>query len=99
MKASLSEASTVTAAIDLVSTDLGNEAAILNLKSGVYYGLNSIGARVWRLIQQPRTISELRDTVVAEYEVDAATCERDLLSLLTDLAEAGLLEAHDAVAS
>ncbi|MGH9865973.1 MAG: PqqD family protein, partial [Candidatus Acidiferrales bacterium] len=37
-----------------VSCELGEEAAILNMKNSVYYGLDPVGARIWRLLQQPR---------------------------------------------
>ena len=39
---------------DQVSCDLAGEAAILNIKSGVYYGLDPVGARIWNLMQEPR---------------------------------------------
>jgi Coenzyme PQQ synthesis protein D (PqqD) len=82
----LSANSTVVAAKDQVSCDLADEAVILDLKAGIYYGLNSVGARVWNLIQEPKTVDQIRDALLGEYEIDAASCERDLLVLLGDLA-------------
>lgn len=94
-KVSLSGSTIVVAASDQVSCDLAGEAAILNLKTGVYYGLNPLGARIWALVQQSRTVSEIRDAILAEYEVEPARCESDLLSLLGQLAEGGLIELRD----
>lgn len=74
-----------------VSSELSGEAVILHLESGVYFGLNEVGAFIWQLIQTPLSLAEICDAVMAEYEVDAATCEQDTRSLLTALAEAGLL--------
>lgn len=82
----------VAAARDQVSVEVEGEAVILSLADGVYYGLDPVGARVWQLMEQPRTVAELRDAVVAEWEVDAPTAERDLLALLADLAARGLVE-------
>ena len=82
----ISANSTVVAAKDQVSCDLADEAVILDLKAGIYYGLNSVGARIWNLIQEPKTVDQIRDALVAEYEIDAPSCERDLLALLGDLA-------------
>jgi hypothetical protein len=48
--------STVMTAKDQVSSDLGDEVAILDLKGGTYYGLDAVGARIWNLIQKPRTV-------------------------------------------
>jgi hypothetical protein len=65
---------------------MAGEAVILNLDSGVYYGLNPVGARVWQLIQEPRIVSELLSSLLETYEVEAGRCESDLFSLLGDLA-------------
>jgi hypothetical protein len=87
----LSGNSTVVVAETQACCSLAEEAVILDLKAGVYYGLNSMGARIWNLIQQPRTVQELRDTILEEYDVDPARCERDLLALLKDLVDRELV--------
>ena len=84
--------SIVVASGDQVSSDLGEEAVILGVKTGVYYGLNPVGARIWSLVQQPRTVENIRDTVLAEYEVEPERCERDLLELLQVLLGKGLID-------
>ena len=94
MKSALSMASTVVAAEDQVSSDLGGEVAILDLKAGVYYGLDAVGARIWSLIQEPRTVNEIRDILLEEYDVEPERCERDLLALLRRLADEGLVEVR-----
>lgn len=78
-----------------ISCDLAVEAAVLHLKNGMYYGLDSVGARIWELIQQPRSLGEVRDTLIAEYEVDADRCERDLVELCEKLLAEGLIELQD----
>ena len=88
--------STVVATRDQVSSDLEGEVAILNLKAGVYYGLDDVGARIWTLLQEPKTVSEIRDVILQEYDVEAERCERDLLALLQRLADEGLVEVEDA---
>ena len=82
------------AAKDQVSSDLGGEVAILDLKAGVYYGLDAVGARIWSLIQEPRTVNEIRDILLEEYEVEPERCERDLLVLLQRLADEGIIEVE-----
>ena len=90
----VSGSSTVVAAKDQVSSDLGGEVAILDLKAGVYYGLDTVGARIWSLIQEPRTVNEIRDILLEEYEVEPERCERDLLVLLQRLADERLIEVE-----
>ena len=86
----------VVAARDQVSVEVEGEAVILSLADGVYYGLDPVGARVWTLLEEPRTVAELRDAVVAEWDVDAPAAERDLLALLEALAARGLVEVRPA---
>ncbi len=91
----ISKDSTVVVARELVSCDLADEAAILNLKNGVYYGLDAVGARVWDLIQEPRRLGDVRDAIVAEYEVEADRLEADLLQLLRKMMAEWLVELRD----
>ena len=67
---------------DQVSCGLGDEAAIVNLKNGVYYGLDSVGARIWSAIRQPITFGQIRDALVAEYDVEPRALESDIRDFL-----------------
>ncbi|HLK80704.1 MAG TPA: PqqD family protein [Xanthobacteraceae bacterium] len=91
--------SVVIAAADQVSCDLQGEAAILNLKTGVYYGLDDVGASVWRMLDGPRRVDELIDALLGEYEVDRDECQRDVIALLGELAVRGLIEIRDVAES
>lgn len=88
---------TIVAIPDQVSSDLQGEAVILSLRDGTYYGLNEVGARIWRLIQQPIAVRTICATLLEEYDVEPAQCERDLLTLLDDLAAHNLIEVQRAV--
>lgn len=92
----LSADTRVAASRDQVSAQLDGEAVILSLADGVYYGLNPVGASVWTLLEQPRTVAELRDAIVAEFDVDAPTAEADLRALLHEMAARGLVELYPA---
>lgn len=91
---SLSEKSVVSVVKDQVSCNLGDEAAILNMKDGVYYGLDPVGAQIWKLLQTPRSILNIRDVLLQEYDVEPERCHRDLLALLQELLRAGLIEVR-----
>ncbi len=98
MDAPISLYTIVVAAPEQISCPLGEEAAILNLKNSVYYGMNPVGARVWDLLKQPKSVTELRDVLLEEYEVDQERCEKDLLALLGTMRDEGLIVARDATA-
>ncbi len=88
----ISERSTVVVTKDQVSADLSGEAAILNLKTSTYFGLNTVGASIWRLIQEPKKVTEIRDAILEEYDVEPERCEHDILELLQELSKHGLIE-------
>ena len=94
----ITETTLVVAVPNQVSSSLGDEAVILELTQGVYYGLNEVGARIWTLLKDPRPVGEIRDALLDEYDVDTATVTRDLLALLTELADRGLIEVRDGTA-
>ena len=81
---------------DQVWCELAGEAVILNLKSGIYYGLSPVGARVWSLIQEPKTVNSVLSILLEEYEVEPERCESDLLTILQDLANRNLIEIQSA---
>ncbi|MBW4446582.1 MAG: PqqD family peptide modification chaperone [Spirirestis rafaelensis WJT71-NPBG6] len=89
------ESSIIVANEEQISSDLGGEAVILNLKTGVYHGLNEVGARIWNFIQQPKAVSDIEQTLLQEYEVEAQQCDRDLKALLQDLQAAGLIDVKN----
>ena len=94
MSEHLSVQSVVVAAKDQVSCDLEGETSILSLAKGTYYGLDLIGTQVWILLQQPRSVAEICDAILQEYEVDPECCYKDLLALLERLRTEGLIEVR-----
>ena len=81
--------SSVVATKEQVSSELAGEAVILDRKSGVYYGLNSVGASIWNLVHGPQTVNEIRDTLLTEYFLESSQCDRILLPLLQALKSDG----------
>ena len=94
---SLSQQSVIVVARDQVSCDLGGEAAILNIRNGVYYGLDPVGAHVWNLLRTPQKVAEICDAVLRAYDVEPERCRHDVDSLLEDLLAEGLIEVRDGV--
>lgn len=87
--------SIVTVSTRQISSAMGAEQAILQLDSGKYFGLNPVGSRVWQLAAEPRKVSQILNTLLAEYEVPAERCRADLLAVLSKLHAAGLIEVRN----
>ncbi len=76
---------------EVLARQVGEETVILDLSRGTYYGLDPVGARIWQLLAEGRTLAEAGDAVAAEYEAPRETIERDLLALVGDLLKQRLI--------
>jgi Coenzyme PQQ synthesis protein D (PqqD) len=77
---------------DVVWRDLQGESVLLDLKSGVYFGLDTVGTRIWTLLQAQSDLQAVLEELLREYEVTEETCASDLLNLVSLLAEKGLVQ-------
>jgi hypothetical protein len=44
---------------DVVFRELEGEAVLLNLETGVYFGLNEVGTRIWSLLQERVSLKQV----------------------------------------
>ena len=70
--------------------------AILDLRSGTYFGLNPVAARVWQLVQAGKTIGAIRDALLSEFAVETDALDRDLQELFEAMQAQGLLRLASA---
>ena len=91
----ISKESIITTSKEQVFCDLAGESVILNFKNGIYYGLDTIGALVWNLIQQSKPVKEICNCILEAYDISLEQCENDLLILLNELNKNGLIEVKN----
>ena len=84
-------ASRVTIPDDVVFREIDGESVLLDLTSGAYYGLNEVGTRIWALLVAGDRPGEALSRLRREYVVDDAVLEADLLELLGELRDRGLV--------
>jgi hypothetical protein len=82
-----------------IACDMGEETVVLDMASGTYYGLDAVAARVWTLIEQPMTLRAIHEAIVAEYDVDAVSCRRDIVAFLDRMQAIGLVHISDGPAA
>ena len=88
---SLAADSHVARAETALSAEVGGELVALDVNRGVCYGLNHVGTRIWQLLETPRFVREIVDTLLSEYEVAPEACAEQTLNLLRDLLAAELV--------
>ena len=99
MRKKLLRESIVKVANEQVSCDLAGEAVILSLTSGQYFGLNEMGARIWNLIQEPKTVGSVLEAILQEYDVTPDQLEGDIFALLEKMAINELIEVENGKSS
>jgi coenzyme PQQ synthesis protein D (PqqD) len=92
MTLKISDTFVVKRAANQVCCDMDGESIILNLRSGIYYSLDEVGARIWALIADPMPVAEIRDAILREYDVQIEVCERDIRAFIERMDAAGLIE-------
>ena len=81
-----------TASPDVVSREVAGEAVLLNLESGLYFGLNEVGSAIWQALDEgSHTLNSLCDLVEDRFDAPRSVIEGDVETLLR------ALEAHDLV--
>lgn len=76
---------------DVLFQELQGEAVLLNLKTGVYLGLNQIGTRIWQLLQEDGALNRVMEVMLQEYDVTQEKLAQDLLDLVGQMEKQGLL--------
>ncbi len=91
----LTESSVVVASDHQTSTEVDGESVILDLEGGVYYGLNAVGAQIWKMIQEPISVDEVVEAITADYDVDREQCLEDVVELFRELEENNLVVVQE----
>jgi hypothetical protein len=85
--------SVVSVVPEQVACEVAGDLVILNMRNGQYFGLNSVGAKIWEMLDDPRDVRAIRDRLLQEYpDVEPEVCTNDLFELLSDLWEAELVD-------
>ena len=86
---------------NIVDRNIAGEVILVPIRNNVgdlesIYTLNETAARIWELLDGERTLAEVRDTIVAEFDVEAAGAEADLLELVGQLVAAEAIRLCEA---
>ena len=77
---------------DVLVQELAGEAVLLHLKTEQYFGLDEVGAHMWRSLVAEPSIQAAYERLLGEYDVEPEQLRRDLTDLLEKLVAHGLVE-------
>ncbi|HMB40353.1 MAG TPA: PqqD family peptide modification chaperone [Balneolaceae bacterium] len=75
-----------------LATAIDDEVVMFDADAGKYYGLNSVAAAVWNLLEEPLSIGNICDQLISEYDVEKEKCLDEILGFLPELQQKGLIE-------
>ena len=78
-----------------VAVEVDRTVVMMSLDQGMYFGLEGTGPRIWAMLEQPRSVQQLCDALMSEFEVDEETCRREVCNFLEELRRAQLVRVHD----
>ena len=76
---------------DVIFRELNGEAVVLNLDNGTYFGLNSVGLRIWQLCEQHGSLREVWEAMQREFDAPGEALQSDLLAFVNELSSKRLL--------
>jgi len=79
----------------IITKTVSDETVIVDLMTGTYFGLDPVGARIWQLMHENKTLAEICSVMLEEYEVSRAELEYDTMKLVEALSEQGLISQGD----
>lgn len=75
----------------VVFRQMEDGAVLLDLESGVYFGLDEVGTRVWTLLAEHKTTDAVCEAMLAEFDVEPDVLADDVRRLVGELQQHGLL--------
>jgi hypothetical protein len=76
---------------ELMEAELGDELVALDPSVGTCFGFNNVARDIWRRLSSPTSFEQLRDGLLAEYDVGEDQCANELRELLDQLIAKGLV--------
>jgi hypothetical protein len=77
---------------DIPSQKIDDETVFFSLENSEYYGIDTIGSEIWKLIEKPITLNKLIDELLKDYDVTREQCTQDVLGFLQKLENKSLVK-------
>jgi len=76
----------------VIARELDGETVLLNLDTGIYFGLDTVGTGIWRAIRANGSLQDALAAVEGDYDVERDVLRADLLDLVSRMLAKGLLQ-------
>lgn len=80
----------------ILFNDFDDGLMMMDIDSGNYFDIDSVGGRIWALLESPGTLDGICDSLVAEYDVVPDVCRSETVGFIEELAAKGLVTLQPA---
>ncbi len=80
---------------DILSASIDSETILLHIENSKYYGMDTVGSRIWELLENPIKLETVIKILIEEYDVSLELCEQDVYSFITHLLKEKLVQIID----
>lgn len=78
-----------------VAVEVDRTVVMMSVDQGMYFGLEGVGPKIWALLEQPRSVRQLCEALMSEFDVAPEVCRREVGAFLEELRRAQLVRFHD----
>ncbi len=76
---------------EFIYSAIDNETVMMSIEQDEYYGLDEIATRIWNILEEPHSSSEIIDILAPDYDIDRKQMEHDVTSFLGEMVAGKIL--------
>ena len=76
---------------DIICSKVDDEIVMMNIVGGTYFGLDTTGAIIWELLEEPLSLDQLIKPLVKKFEISQNQCENDCMDFFLHMLEKKIL--------
>lgn len=80
---------------DILAELLEKQLVMLDIEKGKYFSLNQVAARIWDLLEKPKTSEELCQFLMKEFEVNELQCKKEVEEHLHEMKKLKLISVDE----
>jgi hypothetical protein len=75
----------------VVSAELDGEMVLLDIESGIYFGIDPVGTIIWNKLSEGADVEVIISSILSEYDIDADTVRADVATFIETLRDKNLI--------
>ena len=75
--------------------EVDDEMVLLDMNSENYFGLESVGAVMWQVIEEKKVLKDVLNELLSYYDVEEERLKEDLLRFVENLQKSGLIRVEE----